>query len=297
MNIKHLILAAFVAANVFVGFLSCSSDDDGDGNNKQEITVTTLKQTYQSWDGTMLPKYPQSDTTQLSFLLYQIPAHTKMTRHFHPIMSYGYVLNGELTVVADGGKEMTFKTGEALVETVNTWHYGENRGDEDVLLVVGYNGIPGIPLAVKEGEGNPGDYSVYDKSALTRTESTAASAMAIELLQTYQSWDGTMLPKYPQNDTTQLTCLLYKIPAHSVMDRHFHPIMSYGFLIEGELTVVSDAGDEMTFEPGEIIVETVNTWHHGENRGDKDVLLVVGYNGAPGLPLAVKEGQGNPGDY
>ena len=38
----------------------------------------------------------------------------------------------------------------------------------------------------------------------------------------------------------------------------------------------------------EAVVEMVNTIHHGENRGKKDVILYMFYLSQKGLPLAVQ---------
>jgi hypothetical protein len=39
---------------------------------------------------------------------------------------------------------------------------------------------------------------------------------------------------------------------------------------------------------GEAVVEMVNTIHHGENRGNKDVILYMFYLSQKDLPLAVQ---------
>ena len=39
---------------------------------------------------------------------------------------------------------------------------------------------------------------------------------------------------------------------------------------------------------GEAVVEMVNTIHHGENRGKKDVILYMFYLSQKDLPLAVQ---------
>jgi len=128
-------------------------------------------------------------------------------------------------------------------------------------------------------------------------EKTKAETKVETLAADTTSWDGTTLPLYPTGDPTKLTILKYIIPAHTSLATHFHPIMSFGYMIQGELTVVDDKGNSKTFHEGETVVETVKTWHHGENNGDKDVILVVSYAGTTKTPLVVKEGEGVPEDY
>ena len=57
------------------------------------------------------------------------------------------VLRGELTVVADDGRERRFRAGEGVIEMVGRLHYGENRGEEPVELVMVYAGSDGLPLS------------------------------------------------------------------------------------------------------------------------------------------------------
>ena len=44
----------------------------------------------------------------------------------------------------------TFKQGGVIVEMVDQWHYGVNRGQNPVELVVFYAGTPNQALAIKQ---------------------------------------------------------------------------------------------------------------------------------------------------
>lgn len=113
-----------------------------------EVKVEMLAETSSSWDGTPLPSYPEGQP-QITVLRYTFPAHKILDNHYHTIISSGLVLQGELTIVAKDGNEKTFQTGEALVEAAGTMHYGENRGDIPVEVIVFYAGKQGIPLSIK----------------------------------------------------------------------------------------------------------------------------------------------------
>lgn len=97
-----------------------------------------------SWDGTMLPPYPEGEP-EISVLKIRIPAHTRLPMHFHPVINAGYVLKGILKVVAEDGASKTFKAGDAIIEMVNKNHYGMNEGDEDVELIMFYAAITEAP--------------------------------------------------------------------------------------------------------------------------------------------------------
>ena len=108
-----------------------------------------------------------------------------------------------------------------------------------------------------------------------------------ELIRTSQSWDGVELPDYLQG-RPELVAMKYVFPAGQKLGWHHHPVMNYGILVQGELTIIGQDGKEKTVHEGEPVVEMVNTIHHGENRGTKPVILYMFYLSQKGLPLAVQ---------
>ena len=93
-----------------------------------------------------MPAYP-AGRPLVSLLRILIPPHARLEEHFHPVVNAGVVLRGELTVVAGNGTERTFRPGEGIVEMVGTLHYGENRGDGELELVMFYAGTQGMSLS------------------------------------------------------------------------------------------------------------------------------------------------------
>jgi len=108
-----------------------------------------------------------------------------------------------------------------------------------------------------------------------------------ELIRTSQSWDGVDLPDYLQGKP-ELVAVKYVFPAGKKLGWHHHPVMNYGVLMQGELTIIGQDGKEKVVHEGEAVVEMVNTIHHGENRGDKPVILYMFYLSQDSLPLAVQ---------
>jgi quercetin dioxygenase-like cupin family protein len=111
--------------------------------------------------------------------------------------------------------------------------------------------------------------------------------VSTELIRTSQSWDGVELPDYFQG-RPELVAVKYEFPAGQKLGWHHHPVMNYGILVQGELTIIGQDGKEKTVHEGEAVVEMVNTIHHGENRGSKPVILYMFYLSQKGLPLAVQ---------
>lgn len=93
---------------------------------KEGVRATCVADSSVSWDGA---------------------PHARLALHRHPVINAGMVLRGELTVVADDGRERSFRAGEGVIEMVGRLHYGENRGEEPVELVMVYAGSDGLPLS------------------------------------------------------------------------------------------------------------------------------------------------------
>ncbi|UKK48450.1 cupin domain-containing protein [Prevotella sp. E9-3] len=125
------------------------------------------------------------------------------------------------------------------------------------------------------------------KDARTQEDNAAQQVKSEELIRTSQSWDGVELPDYLQG-RPELVAVKYEFPAGKKLGWHHHPVMNYGILVQGELTIIGQDGKEKTVHEGEAVVEMVNTIHHGENRGTKPVILYMFYLAQKGLPLAVQ---------
>ena len=72
----------------------------------------------------------------------------RTARHQHPVPVYVYVLEGELQVQTDGKEPRQYKTGEAFLESVNTWHQAYNKGSIPTRILVVFVGQEGMPSTV-----------------------------------------------------------------------------------------------------------------------------------------------------
>jgi quercetin dioxygenase-like cupin family protein len=125
------------------------------------------------------------------------------------------------------------------------------------------------------------------KKANTQEDNPVQKVQSSELIRTSQSWDGVELPDYLLG-RPELVAVKYVFPAGKKLGWHHHPVMNYGILVQGELTIIGQDGKEKVVHEGEAVVEMVNTIHHGENRGNKDVILYMFYLSQKDLPLAVQ---------
>ncbi|MBR3220858.1 MAG: cupin domain-containing protein [Kiritimatiellae bacterium] len=123
----------------------------GKYDDAKEIEIIELERTSQSWDGAQLPDYP-AGKPELVVRRYVFPRGSKLGWHHHPVMNYGILQQGELTIIGLNGEDKTVKAGEAVVEMVGTIHHGENRGDKTVVLDMFYISQNGTPIAVQHPE-------------------------------------------------------------------------------------------------------------------------------------------------
>ena len=112
------------------------------------------------------------------------------------------------------------------------------------------------------------------------------SPVVKELVKSIQSWNGELLPAYPQGQP-EITILRISIPAGAQLDTHSHPVINAGVLISGQLTVVTADGKTLHLKAGDPIVEVVNTLHYGINEGQVPAEIIVFYAGAVGAPITV----------
>ena len=125
------------------------------------------------------------------------------------------------------------------------------------------------------------------KEARTQEDNSAQEVQHTELIRTNQSWDGVELPDYLQG-RPELVAVKYVFPAGKKLGWHHHPVMNYGVLVQGELTIIGLDGKKKVVHEGEAVVEMVNTIHHGENLGTKDCILYMFYLSQEGEQLAVQ---------
>lgn len=156
-KIMNWVLAATLVCGASV-FTSCKQAKPQEANAEQtvstevqKVTTEELIRTSQSWDGVELPDYFQG-RPELVAVKYVFPAGQKLGWHHHPVMNYGVLMQGELTIIGQDGKEKVVHEGEAVVEMVNTIHHGENRGTKPVILYMFYLSQKDLPLAVQHPE-------------------------------------------------------------------------------------------------------------------------------------------------
>ena len=128
----------------------CLSVTAGHGfAGEAKASARVLAKSTHSWNGNALPAYPEG-TPEVTILRIRIPAGVTLPWHTHPVINAGVLISGELTLTTRSGKVLEMKAGDPIVEVVDTWHYGENKGAEPADIIVFYAGTKGNPVTIKE---------------------------------------------------------------------------------------------------------------------------------------------------
>ena len=125
-----------------------------------KIESVTLIETTKSWNGKALPQYPKGKP-KVTILKITIPPHSRLNIHKHPVINAGVLTKGELTVVDEENNTLQLKAGDALVELVNSCHFGENNRDSPAEIIVFYAGTDALPITVEENRKFSECYSAW----------------------------------------------------------------------------------------------------------------------------------------
>jgi hypothetical protein len=145
MSLRYWIALAMAAAPAMLAPTAASAHDG-------PAKVATLLKTGKAWDGTPYPAY-RDGPPEITVLRIEIPAHSALAWHHHPVINAAYVEQGRLTVEKhdkQGGPPnrpttCSLGAGQVLPELVDQVHRGYT-GDQPVTLIVFYAGTAGAPI-------------------------------------------------------------------------------------------------------------------------------------------------------
>src|SRR5215469_1175520 len=118
---------------------------------------------------------------------------------------------------------------------------------------------------------------------LSRESNQPAVQMQI-LLTASSSWDGEPYQSYASGQP-ELSVLKITLAPHTQLEWHSHPMPSAAYIVAGELTLERKRdGKRQHFTAGQVVSETVHTFHRGV-AGSEPLVLIVFYAGSRGMPL------------
>jgi len=114
------------------------------------VTAKVLKKTSVTGNNEKIT-YPVTDKAEVTAMTVDLAPGAETGWHKHPAPVYAYVVAGELSVELEDGSRLSFASGDAIIEVVNTWHNGKNSGQAPVQLAVFYLGVEGTANVIKPG--------------------------------------------------------------------------------------------------------------------------------------------------
>lgn len=115
----------------------------------KSVSVTNILKTTKAWDGSEYGEYP-TGVPELSLVKITVKAGASLHWHIHTMPNVAYVVKGKLAVVKTETKQKKIiGPGDFLPELAFIPHYGYNvgRDNEDVVLLVVYTGVQGLPFS------------------------------------------------------------------------------------------------------------------------------------------------------
>lgn len=148
---KNLLILA--CACLFTGVVHTTS--------AEPVQIEQILKTNKSWNGAALPGF-NNGQSEMKVFRYKIAPGEQTPVHLHPMNAAGYMISGELTMFSTDDphgsfadskqvKEIKLGAGSAWTETVNTWHYGVNKGDKDAEFVLIFAGQEDVPATLTLG--------------------------------------------------------------------------------------------------------------------------------------------------
>jgi quercetin dioxygenase-like cupin family protein len=121
-------LAVLVGAIILLGQISAFASET------PAPTVSPIARTHETITGQriVVPSRPDVVVSVATF-----PPGSRIGEHRHPFPHLVYVMSGVLSVTnTETGKSFEARAGNFVAEMQDTWHYGENKGQEPVKLLV-----------------------------------------------------------------------------------------------------------------------------------------------------------------
>jgi quercetin dioxygenase-like cupin family protein len=111
-------------------------------------------------------------------------------------------------------------------------------------------------------------------------------AVALPLLAAGETVVGETIA-YPAGAPAKVTAAILSLAPGASTGWHTHGVPTFGYILEGELTV--DYGDkgQRVYRAGDAFLEAISVVHDGRNTGAGPMRILAVFMGAEGLPTSV----------
>lgn len=94
---------------------------------------------------------------------------------------------------------------------------------------------------------------------------------------------------YPQSGPAKVTSLIVTMEPGEETGPHRHGVPTYGYILEGQVTVDYGTHGTRTYRKGEAFMEAEGVTHDGVNDGNVPVRILVVFMGAEGASNVIHE--------
>ncbi|MGH7326637.1 MAG: cupin domain-containing protein [Candidatus Rokuibacteriota bacterium] len=141
---KRLLISGLCIV-VLIGVAGAQQTGDDQALPKGFKTTPVLKSTQTA--SKMPIEYPKGKAEIIS-VIGELEPGGRTALHQHPVPVFVYVLDGTLTVQAQGAEPRDYKPGQAFLEDVNHWHQALNKTSAPVKILVVFAGEEGKPTTI-----------------------------------------------------------------------------------------------------------------------------------------------------
>jgi quercetin dioxygenase-like cupin family protein len=143
---KHVVIMT-LATLLLVTAGTAQQPTTGDEALPKGFKTTPVLKSSQSASNIKI-EYAKGGQAEVVSVVGELEPGGRTSRHQHPVPVFVYVLDGTLTVQADGGQPREYAPGKAFMEDTNHWHQAFNRGTRPVKILVVFMGEAGKPTTV-----------------------------------------------------------------------------------------------------------------------------------------------------
>ena len=99
--------------------------------------------------------YPAEGPAKVTSLIVTLPPGEETGWHSHPVVVYGYMLSGAVTVDYGATGTRVYRSGEAFIEAIDTWHNGTSTGAEPARILVVFVGADHLENVIRREATTP----------------------------------------------------------------------------------------------------------------------------------------------
>ena len=92
--------------------------------------------------------YPTGVPAKVTAVIVILKSGEETGWHEHRVPLFGYIIEGEMTVNYGPNGKRIFRTGDSLIEAINTAHNGKNTGSGIARILAVFMGAEGLPNTV-----------------------------------------------------------------------------------------------------------------------------------------------------